>query len=236
VWAIGSLIVVLVGPVVTALWMAPVAAAAAAQAARSWRRTSGNHRPASQPAFAAAAVVVLGAAFGVAALIGAALVAAVGAAAWATVIATREEGDSASGSDVVLTLVCAFLPAVAAVGPVILRSNGLVAALVVMTYALVYDAGSWVIGSGSRHRWIGPLAGMACIGSITLGVGSVFPQFKGDSAWQLGVLAAVLAPLGPVAASLLVGDRRAPMPGIRRLDSLVLLGPIWAIAATRLGV
>jgi hypothetical protein len=46
----------------------------------------------------------------------------------------------------------------------------------------------------------------------------------------------VLAPLGPAVASLVVGDRRVPVRALRRLDSLVLLGPIWAIAASRIGV
>jgi hypothetical protein len=235
-WAGVIVVGVLAGPIILALVLAPFAASAAAQAAQSWRRVRGRHRPASQAAFAAAGVVVLGAAFGVPGLIAASLVAAVGAAAWATTIATSRAGDEAAGSDIVLTLACAAVPAAAAVGPVILRTNGLVAALVMVTYALAYDAAAWVIGSGSRHRWVGPLAGMACIASITLGVGSVFPQFKGNSAWELGFLAAVLTPLGPIVAGLVVGDRRSRIPAVRRLDSLVLLGPVWAFAAARMGV
>ncbi len=72
---------------------------------------------------------------------------------------------------------------------------------------------------------------MACIASLTVGIGSIFPQFHGDSAWKLGVLAAVLAPIGPAAASLVLGDRRKRVPALRRLDVLVVLGPVWAIAA-----
>jgi hypothetical protein len=236
VWAFGSVVAVLLAPTVLALWMAPVAAAAAAQLARTWRRAPGGRHPVPEASFVAAGLVVLASALGVTAFVVAALVAAVGAAAWATNAATRRAGDAASGVDVVLTVLCAAVPAMAAAGPILLRGNGLVAALVVVTYALVYDAASWVIGSGSRHRWIGPLAGIACIGSITLGVGSIFPQFKGDSAAELGILAAVLAPAGTVVASLVLGDRRARVPALRRLDSLVLLGSVWALAAAHLGV
>jgi NhaP-type Na+/H+ or K+/H+ antiporter len=83
---------------------------------------------------------------------------------------------------------------------------------------------------------MGPAAGVACIGSITVGVAAVFPQFKGSSAWVLGALAAVLAPVGPVAATSLLGDRRARAPALRRLDSLVALGPVWALTAAALKV
>jgi len=71
---------------------------------------------------------------------------------------------------------------------------------------------------------------------VTVAVAAFAPQFRGNSPWELGVLAAVLAPLGPAAASLVVGDRRVPVRALHRLDSLVLLGPIWAIAASRIGV
>ena len=46
-----------------------------------------------------------------------------------------------------------------------------------------------------------------------------------------GALAMVLAPLGPLAASVVLGGRDAPAPALRRLDSLLLLGPVWAWSA-----
>ena len=83
-WAAGTIGALLLGPVVLALWLAPVAAAAAAQAARSWRRDPGGLRPDPVAAFATAGVVVLGAAFGLYPLVAVALRAAVGGSAWAT--------------------------------------------------------------------------------------------------------------------------------------------------------
>ena len=47
----------------------------------------------------------------------------------------------------------------------------------------------------------------------------------------LGGVAATLAPLGPAVAGRLLGERHAPVPALRRLDSLLLLAPAWAIAA-----
>jgi hypothetical protein len=236
VWAAATMGAAVIGPVVLALWLAPVVAAAAAQAARTWRRAGRRSRPVPQAAFTAAVVIVLAAAFGPYALLAGVLVAAVGSAAWATAIATRRAGDLASGGDVTLTLACAALPAAAAAGPVLLRAHGLVAVVVVLTYVMVYDAGSWIIGSGSRHRWTGPLAGAACIGSVTVGIAGLVSQHNGASAWELGALAAVVAPLGTATASLLLGDRRLPVPALRRLDSLVLLGPLWALVASGLRV
>jgi len=235
VWAAGTIVAVLIGPIALSWWLAPVAAAAAAQATRTW-----NRRPQSKPlpaaAFVGAGFTVLCAAFGVAALVAGAVLAMVFTAAWATTAATRDAGDAASGVDVLLTVVCAAVPAAAAVAPVELRAHGLVAALVLVTYALTFDVAAWVMGSGSRHRWIGPLAGMICIASLSVGFGSIFPQFHGDSAWKLGALAVVLAPIGPGAASLVLGDRRKRVPALRRLDVLVVLGPVWAIAASALHV
>jgi hypothetical protein len=216
-WALGTFAAVLLGPVLLALWMAPFVVLAAAQIARTWKD---EHHPLPAAAMGGAAVIVLLSPFGL-------IVFAVGVAAGVVVAAAWA---SSRQSDVLRTVTSALVPAVAAAGPVLLRSHGLVAALVLVTYALLYDAASWVVGSGTRRHWLGPLAGMACIASVTVGIAGVFPQFKGTSAWDLGVLAMVLAPIGPVVATLALGSR-ARVPAWRRLDSLLVLGPLWALAA-----
>jgi hypothetical protein len=43
----------------------------------------------------------------------------------------------------------------------------------------------------------------------------------------LGGAAALLAPVGPVVARWVTGDKDAPVPALRRLDSLFLVGPAW---------
>jgi hypothetical protein len=118
---------------------------------------------------------------------------------------------------------------------VLLRStDGIVAALVLLAFVSVYDSAAYVMGTGTKWRWVGPVAGMLWIGSVTVAVAAIFPQFKGVSPWELGVLAAVLTPLGPVVADRIVGHPHARVPGLRRLDSLVVVGPVWAIAAALL--
>ena len=234
-WAVATAVVLVIGPFLFAVLMAAMAAAAAAQTAGSWRRAATPRAPLAPAALAAAGVTVLAALLGPAALVAVAVLAVIGASAWVMADATRR-GARASVTDLVLTLACAAVPVIAVAGPVLLRRHGLEVALVLMSDALLYDVGAWVMGSGSRHRWLGPLAGMACIGSLTMAVAAFALQFRGATPWELGALAAVLAPLGPVAATFVLGDRRAHVGALRRLDSLLLLGPIWAIVAGRLGV
>jgi len=232
-WAFVTGAALLAGSVTLGAWFAVVAGLAGVQAARSWKRNPNRH-PVPPAAGAAAMVAVLGGCFGPLGFALASAVAAVGAAVWATVVVTRRAGADAPGGDVLMTLACAAVPAAAAAGPVLLRSHGLVPALVLLVFALVHDASAFLIGAGARRSWEGPLAGVASILSVTLAVAAIFPQFKGASPWALGILAAILTPLGPVVAGFVVGSRRTRIPALRRLDSLVVLGPLWALAAAAL--
>jgi hypothetical protein len=123
----------------------------------------------------------------------------------------------------------------AGAAPVALRSlsgHGAVVTLALCTYALVYDASAFLVGAGSRHAWEGPLAGVASIAAVTVAVAAILvPPFSGVRPWVLGVAAIVLTPFGPAVATLLLGDRRARVPALRRLDSLVVLGPLWTLLA-----
>jgi hypothetical protein len=95
-----------------------------------------------------------------------------------------------------------------------------------------YDAGAYLIGTGASSAWEGPAAGVAALIPITIFAEVVLvPPFGAMQPLFLGVLAAVLAPCGPVAASALLGDRSGHAPALRRLDSLLLLGPLWAWCA-----
>jgi hypothetical protein len=97
---------------------------------------------------------------------------------------------------------------------------------------LVYDASAYLVGTGAASPWEGPAAGAAFILAITLAVAAVFvPPFRGVTPWVFGFLAAVLAPLGPYAGSALLPEPKSRAPGLRRLDSLLVLGPVWAVLA-----
>jgi len=138
----------------------------------------------------------------------------------------------APSRDIALTLVIGVPIGLAAASPVLVRSAGIMPALLLLGYAAAYDAGAYLIGTGAASAWEGPAAGVAAFVPLTIFVAVAFiPPFSGVEPLLLGLLAAVLAPIGPVAASALLGDRTADAPGLRRLDSLLLLGPTWAWCA-----
>jgi len=230
VWAALTLTMLAAGPVWLGLWLAALAALASAQACRTWRRaaTPTPYRPAVA---AGVAIGVASAGFGTPALVvGGLLGLAVvgGASGWSRDRRGRRSAVRAAG----LGLLIAVLVGGAAAAPVSLRATtGLVPGLVLLTYVAVYDAGAFLIGAGARRRWEGPAAGIACIAVTTVAVAAIFPQFGGSSPWGLGALAAVTAPLGPVVGTLLLGSRRARAPAVRRLDTLLVMGPAWALAA-----
>jgi CDP-diglyceride synthetase len=117
---------------------------------------------------------------------------------------------------------------------VLLRGLGLAAPLALLAFASVHDVGAYLVGTGAVATWEGPVAGVASIVCVTLFVAVLVPSFSGGSPFLLGLIAGILAPLGPLAASAILGDRSANAPALRRLDSLLLLGPIWAWSAAAL--
>jgi hypothetical protein len=58
-----------------------------------------------------------------------------------------------------------------------------------------------------------------------------FPPFEIGNSLGFALLAAVLAPAGQLLASLVLPAAGAPAPAVRRLDSLLLLAPAWALLA-----
>jgi len=138
----------------------------------------------------------------------------------------------APSRDVALTLVIGIPIGLAAASPVIMRHGGVIPALFLLSLAAVYDASAYLVGTGATSTWEGPAAGVTAVVPLTIFAAVAFiPPFSGTEPLLLGFLAAVLTPIGPVAASALLGDRTADAPGLRRLDSLLVMGPIWTWVA-----
>jgi hypothetical protein len=222
------------GPLYMVALIAPIAGLAAIQASASWRGR--DPRPIDGVAGLGAGAVVVGSAFGLAGV----AITLVGIAAAAVgfervVAARRVAGRVKTRRSAWRTALVGLGPAVAGAAPVVVRSvsaHGALVCLALCTYALVYDASSFLVGSGARRRWEGPVAGMASIAVVTVAVAAILvPPFRGTSPWVLGGVAAAATPVGPVLATALLGDRRAPVPALRRLDSLLVLGPVYAALA-----
>ncbi|HEX7275994.1 MAG TPA: hypothetical protein VF244_01335, partial [Acidimicrobiales bacterium] len=227
-WAVVTTGLVVAGPGWLSAWMAVIAFAAASQAATVWRKR--GERP--LPAFAAATAAALP------------ITAATGldhmnmvvaGAIFLTLMARMATPTKAPGRDVGLTLIIGISVGMAAAAPVLLRSINISSALYLLACAAIYDAGAYLVGTGASSSWEGPAAGVVALLPLTMAAAVVLvPPFHGGSPLLLGALAAVLAPFGPVAGSALLGDRTAFAPALRRIDSLLIMGPIWAWCAAAL--
>ena len=92
-----------------------------------------------------------------------------------------------------------------------------------------YEVGDFLVGTGTSNPVEGPVAGIAAVIVLTFAVSVFeFPPFESGSAWVFGGLVAVLAPLGRFAAPILMPGPDARVPALRRLDSYLLVAPVWA--------
>jgi hypothetical protein len=169
------------------------------------------------------------------------LVAVLGAAALP--LAASQGGDTLAGATavvVVLSLLVAgtrgavpvlavFAVGMACASPVLAHRFGTAAALVLLLLVAVYDASDFIVGTGSTTWWEGPVAGAIAVLVIATGVLVLAPPpLQEEGVIALGALTALLAPMGPPLASMLVGDGQTPARYVRRVDSLLLAGPVSA--------
>jgi molybdopterin synthase sulfur carrier subunit len=223
-WIAVTILAVAGGSTTLGIWMSALAALAAIQVTKVWMER--HERPVSYVAVAGAAALPLAAIGGLDTVnLIAVLVVLV------TMVARVSNMTKAPSRDVALTLMITFPIGLACAAPVLLRNVGVAAPLALFAFAAAHDMGNYLVGTGASNEWEGPVAGIASIFCVTLFVAVLVPSFGGAGPFVLGLVAAILAPLGPLAASIVLGDRDAKAPALRRLDSLLLLAPIWAWVA-----
>ena len=224
-WATVTFGFAVAGPAYLAGWLAVAAFIAGAQTCLVWRKR--GERPVSLAAAAIAAGLPVAASFDVTYTAG-----VVAAGVLVSFVSRLRLPTKAPSRDVALTLGIGVAVGFAAAGPVLVRHTGISATLLLLAMIWAYDAGAYLVGTGASSPWEGPAAGIAALIPVTIFAEVVLvPPFGGAQPLFLGVLAAVLAPCGPVAGSALLGDRSGHAPALRRLDSLLLLGPLWAWCA-----
>jgi hypothetical protein len=229
-WFLVACIALALGTPVFGVLLAVLAAVAGLQTAAAWGR--GRH-----PAQLVAAVG--GAALPLAAVAGTGLLGAVSIAfAVAAVgVGVRSRSRSARTRD-------ARPSSVLAVSGVALRSGWVLgigagcavvvgrtdrfALLILLVLVSAYEVGDYVVGTGAGNPVEGPIAGVVAVAALTFTL-SVFQlgPFDTEAAWVFGGLAAVLTPLGPMVASTLVPTASSGGPALRRLDSWILVAPVW---------
>lgn len=230
-WFMVAALAIGIGPLPTAIAFGAAAAIAAAQTARRWRKR--KHRPDEIIAAAMAGLMGAGACFGAG---GAGLGVLIG-----VVLAyMRATGDLKSPNpkleDAGWTIQCALPPGIVAVSMVLLARLDQGSALALLLLVSAYETGDYLIGSGARNPYEGPAAGAAAIVVITFLV-STLPISTLDfgEAWLFGGLVVLLAPLGQLVASALLPSARSSASALRRLDSLLLVAPVWCFGIGLLG-
>lgn len=117
----------------------------------------------------------------------------------------------------------------AAASLVLLADYEIGAVIILLAFAMVYDASDFTVGSGPSGAVFGPVAGALFIVAVSL----IFavtgaPPFRGAAIWLFAALAMVACPAGQFVASALLPHPDERAPGLRRLDSLLVAAPAWA--------
>ncbi|MGI9022215.1 MAG: phosphatidate cytidylyltransferase [Acidimicrobiales bacterium] len=221
-WAVVSVAATIAGPAWIAAWLGLSAFVGASQAAATHRAMEIH-----PPPWLAAAVSLgppVAAVFGARYVVGVTAVTLVLALLVRTFVTHRESAHSVS-----LALLIGTATGAAAASVALTREVDASAAIYLLACACIYDAGAYLVGTGASAAWEGPLAGVVALIPVTILAAVVLvPPFPSGTPLALGLLAAVLAPLGPLAGTAMLGSQEADAPGLRRVDSLMLLGPAWA--------
>lgn len=223
-WFLVAAGAIAVSPLLVALVYGTTAAIAAGQTARAWRKQ--RLRPNEHVAMAVAGGMGLGAVLGA----GGSGLALLAGTILAYATATGDtRSPNAAVADAGWTLQCAMPPGVVAMSMVLLARLDQGSALALLLLVSAYETGDYLVGSGARNPYEGPAAGGSAIVVITFII-STLPISALDfgQAWAFGGAVLVLAPLGQLLASALLPTAGTPASALRRLDSLLLAGPLWA--------
>ena len=204
---------------------APVAVVAALQAARAWRFDVGV-----EPWLVAVlAAVVAMSGVGDATALGVAVLGSVAVSVVAGFV--REGGERSRSTRLAEVTVRVAVPvgvAAASLAALAARGPGLFVSLVLVIS--IYEAGDFLIGSGSTNAFEGPVAGV--VSALIVGAVLLVVRPFGDADGRVLVATAVvLAPGGQLLASAVLPKGAAWAPALRRLDSYLLAAPLWLVLA-----
>jgi hypothetical protein len=226
-WFAAAMVAMVVGPFAAAVVLAVCAGFAGRQIAQAWGLRSW---PAEVGA-GIAAVPVMAALLGTQAVV----VAAVLGFVVAVGVAFSPDGarlPGASGQVATIgILTAALVPAAGAACAVLVRSHSVVAAVVLIGIASAYEMADYIVGSGAGNPVEGPLAGITTASLLALPLSIVLVEPYDSAGVALLAFTAVACPFGQVLASAVLPGAGAHAPALRRIDTLLLLAPVWAAAA-----
>jgi hypothetical protein len=226
-WFAVALAATLVSAPTTALVYAAACGLAARQMVRAW----GSVPWQADVAAGIGAVPVL------AALVGAPFAASTAALAVMVSIgcALAPDGErlpGAGGRLAAAGIMClGLVPAVAGAAFVLTRTQSVIAAVVLLLMVSAYEAGDYIVGSGATNPVEGPLAGITTSTLLALPLALVLVEPFDVAGVGLLAFAALACPLGQIVASAALPGAAAHAPALRRIDTLLVLAPVWAAAA-----
>ncbi|HZM30498.1 MAG TPA: hypothetical protein VFB77_08420 [Acidimicrobiales bacterium] len=226
-WFAGAMAATLVSAPTTALLYAAVAGLAARQMVKAWGSVSWQ----ADVAAGIGAVPVLAALVGVPFAVstaGLAVAVAIGCA----MAPDGERLPGAGGRLAAAGIMClGLVPALAGAAFVLVRVDSVVAAVVLLLMVSAYEAGDYIVGSGASNPVEGPLAGITTSTLVALPMALVLVEPFDAAGVGLLAFAAVACPLGQIVASAALPGAAAYAPALRRIDTLLVLAPVWAAAA-----
>ena len=227
-WFLGALVATLVPlPLAAAVVYAVAAGFAARQLVRAW----GSVPWQADVAAGLGSVPVLAALLGPRAVV---VACALGAAV-AIGCACAPDGARLPGGEgrvAAAGILClSLVPALGAASFVLVRRHSVIAALVLLVVASAYEMGDYIVGSGGSTPLEGPLAGITTATLLALPLALVLVEPYDTAGVVLLPLTALACPLGQVVASAVLPGAGAHAPALRRIDTLLLLAPVWAAAA-----
>ncbi|MEY2420119.1 MAG: hypothetical protein QOI95_186 [Acidimicrobiaceae bacterium] len=217
---------------VAALYSA-TAAFAALQTAREWRKGGARpHRP-----LAGAGALGIGLAGAVSTqVVGVAILGFVGASlflAFSSAAASRRRSNPLD--DAGFTIRCGLFVGFAASCVAITARFSLTAVVGLVFVVAAYEIGDYVVGSGARNPFEGPVAGATAIVVTTFAITAIgLKPFVFPGSFALAALAAMLCPAGQLMASAILPKVDASASALRRIDSLLLVAPAWALVVGHL--
>ena len=226
-WFALAMAATVISPFTTALVYAATAGMAARQMVKAWGSVSWQADAAAGLGALPVLAALAGTKVAVAALIIVA-VAAVGCAAAPDGARLAGSGGRLAAAGI---LCLSAVPALAGGSFVLVRVESVVAAVVLLGLVSAYEAGDYIVGSGASNPLEGPLAGITT--SILLGLPLALvlvEPFDAAGVILLGFIA-VACPLGQIVASAALPGAGAYAPALRRIDTLLILAPLWAAAA-----
>jgi hypothetical protein len=230
-WFVLNVVALVLGLWTLALLYAGTAAIAALQTAMAWSKT-GRHPHRVVTGVGAAAIGLAGAvSTGMVGLVILIVVAAASFVAYSERDRPVRRGHRDPIVDASFTIRCALYAGFAAACVSIAARFEFGAAVGLVLVVAAYETGDYLVGSGASNPYEGPIAGATAIVVVTFAITALgIEPFAFPRAFLFGFFAAVLCPLGQLLASAILPSAKAPASALRRIDSLLLLAPVWALA------